>query len=72
MALTVGYRDHSYFCRVFKKYLGVTPKTYQEQLLSQNMDDQQALKQAKLYAVANLDTLPPQEADSWSRSRQPG
>ncbi|MBV1786944.1 helix-turn-helix domain-containing protein [Marinobacterium sp. D7] len=72
VALTVGYRDHSYFCRVFKKYLGVTPKTYQEQLLSQNMDEQQTLKQAKLYAVANLDTLPPQEADSWSRSRRPG
>ncbi|MBR9883091.1 MAG: helix-turn-helix domain-containing protein [Oceanospirillales bacterium] len=30
VALTVGYRDHSYFCRVFKKYLGVTPKTSQE------------------------------------------
>lgn len=52
VALTVGYRDHSYFCRVFKKYLGVTPKTYQEQLLLQSKEAPQA--RVKLQAVANL------------------
>jgi len=80
VALTVGYRDHSYFCRVFKKYLGITPKTYQEQLLSQNSDKsndksndaQQRKSQANLYAVANLNTQPQQVSDNWSRSRRPG
>lgn len=52
VALTVGFRDHSYFCRVFRKYLGVTPKTYQEQRLSQEAEA--TTEQAKLYAVANL------------------
>ncbi|GAA0702185.1 hypothetical protein GCM10009104_34380 [Marinobacterium maritimum] len=70
IALTVGYRDHSYFCRVFKKYLGVTPKTYQEQLLSQSEQEQQRFIEVKLQAVANL--VPPQATstqDEWNRRR---
>ncbi len=70
IALTVGYRDHSYFCRVFKKYLGVTPKTYQEQQLSQSEQEQRRFIEVKLQAVANL--APPQQvsnADEWSRRR---
>lgn len=70
IALTVGYRDHSYFCRVFKKYLGVTPKTYQERLLSQNVQAQQKFIEVKLQAVANL--MPPQAVsppDEWARHR---
>lgn len=74
VALTVGYRDHSYFCRVFKKYLGVTPKIYQEQLLSQQAEDQQALQQVRLYAVANLSPTAnnnpnPADSDDWARHR---
>ncbi|GAA0790904.1 helix-turn-helix transcriptional regulator [Marinobacterium sediminicola] len=68
IALTVGYRDHSYFCRVFKKYLGVTPKTYQEQLQSKSESEQQEMIEVKLKAVANL--MPPQPTstrESWSR-----
>ncbi|PSL15512.1 AraC-like DNA-binding protein [Marinobacterium halophilum] len=67
VALTVGYRDHSYFCRVFKKYLGVTPKTYQEQQLSQHARAQQMVE-IKLQAVANLTSVRQQrETEQWSR-----
>jgi AraC-like DNA-binding protein len=31
VGMAVGFRDQSYFCRVFKKHLGVTPGVYQEQ-----------------------------------------
>jgi AraC-like DNA-binding protein len=70
IALTVGYRDHSYFCRVFKKYLGVTPKTYQEQRLSQAGSERQQEVEIKLQAVAGLkaaQTPPPSK--EWIRRR---
>ncbi|WP_027856722.1 AraC family transcriptional regulator [Marinobacterium jannaschii] len=35
IALTVGFHDQSYFARVFKKRIGLTPKQYREQHLSQ-------------------------------------
>ncbi|SIP92258.1 helix-turn-helix transcriptional regulator [Marinobacterium stanieri] len=54
VALSVGYRDHSYFCRVFKKYMGVTPKTYQEQQVNRSEKEQQAAIAHRLTAVANL------------------
>lgn len=54
VALSVGYKDHSYFCRVFKKYMGVTPKTYQEQQASHSKVEQQASIAQRLKAVANL------------------
>ncbi len=70
IALTVGYRDHSYFCRVFKKYLGVTPKTYQEQLQSQSEQAQQHFIEVKLQAVANLTPhQPAYPQDEWTRRR---
>ncbi|MBA4501408.1 helix-turn-helix transcriptional regulator [Marinobacterium marinum] len=61
VALAVGYRDHSYFCRVFKKYLGVTPKTFQEQRQWQSEQEQQQFIAVKLQAVAGLNqpTTPP-------------
>ena len=30
----VGYSDHSYFCRVFKSYMGVSPSSYRRQYFS--------------------------------------
>ncbi|MGB2131751.1 MAG: helix-turn-helix domain-containing protein [Marinobacterium sp.] len=54
IALTVGYRDHSYFCRVFKKYMDVTPKTYQEQQARLSNQEQQAIIETRLQAVAGL------------------
>ncbi len=59
IALTVGYRDHSYFCRVFKKYLGITPRTYQEYLLSRSERTLQRFIRRKLQAAANLTPLQP-------------
>jgi len=31
----VGYGDHSYFCKVFKKYTGLSPSHYRRQYFSQ-------------------------------------
>ncbi|GGB88779.1 hypothetical protein GCM10011352_13480 [Marinobacterium zhoushanense] len=69
VALTVGYRDHSYFCRVFKKYMGVTPKTYQEQLHCQSVEAQEREREVKLYAVANLSPPIDSASNSWARQR---
>lgn len=70
VALSVGFRDHSYFCRVFKKYMGVTPKTYQEQQLCRSEQEQQAVLETRLKAVANLTSPPePQARGGWSRQR---
>jgi len=38
IALTVGFHDQSYFARVFKKRIGLTPKQYREQKLSGQQD----------------------------------
>jgi len=31
ISMLVGYSDHSYFCRVFKKFMGVSPSSYRRQ-----------------------------------------
>jgi len=31
ISMLVGYSDHSYFCRVFKKFVGVSPSSYRRQ-----------------------------------------
>lgn len=69
IALTVGYRDHSYFCRVFKKYMGVTPKAYQEQQASLNRGEQQKAIAAKLQAVAGLPPQTAAEEPEWMRHK---
>ncbi|MBV0933498.1 helix-turn-helix transcriptional regulator [Marinobacterium weihaiense] len=67
VALTVGYRDHSYFCRVFKKYLGVTPKTYQEQQAAAGQEVSARLIEVKLQAVAGLvPSRPLEQREKWS------
>ena len=34
ISMLVGYADHSYFCRVFKNFTGVSPSSYRRQYLS--------------------------------------
>lgn len=34
ISMLVGYSDHSYFCRVFKKSVGVSPSSYRRQYFS--------------------------------------
>ena len=34
ISMLVGYSDHSYFCRVFKKFMGVSPSSYRRQYLN--------------------------------------
>ncbi|MBO1914454.1 AraC family transcriptional regulator, partial [Microvirga sp. 3-52] len=34
ISMLVGYSDHSYFCRVFKKIRGVSPSSYRRQYFS--------------------------------------
>lgn len=33
----VGYSDHSYFCKVFKKHTGLSPSRYRRQYMNQEM-----------------------------------
>lgn len=40
VAHDVGFFDVNYFCRVFKKMMGVTPKVYREQEISRIVEDQ--------------------------------
>lgn len=35
-AFAVGYTDPNYFCKVFKRYTGITPSKFKEQLSNQN------------------------------------
>ena len=34
VAISVGFKDQSYFCRTFKKYTGISPSEYRNQFLS--------------------------------------
>ncbi|WP_313892307.1 response regulator transcription factor [Psychrobacillus sp.] len=34
ISMLVGYSDHSYFCRVFKSFVGVSPSSYRRQYFS--------------------------------------
>ena len=35
----IGYSDHSYFCRVFKKITGYTPSSYRRLMCIQGVVD---------------------------------
>lgn len=69
VALTVGFRDHSYFCRVFKKYIGVTPRTYQEQQHAEKASSGTGPRLEKLQAVTKLLPSEGQEGGEWVRQR---
>ena len=44
ISATVGYRDEHYFCKVFKKHVGVTPIQYRKQRWEKLLYEDQSAK----------------------------